>query len=284
MNKTTTTTNNTNHKIIGALGYTILNKNQIKVMIISDMHDVNEKCGDTYISDWLKKQQNIKLLLEEIPIYQNFDSNFKELFPSAPHTKKLRELYEKNYDKIVGIDIRGELIPFSWELLDGINPNEQLTLQEYLENLNRFFQLSHPFFIDKIYKIYKHSIINDPKSNIGIHFNICKTKFEKYKRENEEQMEILLQDIFNSDKQLLQEINQILCDCMELYTIMELYNQGLNGTRRFIIHAGLFHTSNIIKLFAEIYKFKIIDNNGLTNFDNIDKISHNGCNNISIDF
>jgi hypothetical protein len=65
---------------------------------------------------------------------------------------------------------------------------------------------------------------------------------------------------------------------------MELYNQGLKGTRRFIIHAGLSHTSNLKKLLTDIYKFKILDNNGLTNFDDIESVSHNGCNTITDDF
>jgi hypothetical protein len=271
-------------KIIGALGYTILKKNQIKIMIISDMHNVNEKCGDTYISDWLKKQQNIKLLLEEIPISEKIDSKFKELFPSAPHTKKLRELYENNFDKIVGLDIRGELIPFSWELLDEINPNEQLTLEEYLSELNIFFKLSHPFFIKKINKIYKQSIIIDKRSNIGTHFKMCKNKFNKFNKDYKDFLQTNIRNIFDKNKELLQEINQILCDCMELYICMELYNQGLKGTRRFIIHAGLSHTSNLKKLLTDIYKFKILDNGGLTNFDDIESVSHNGCNTITDDF
>jgi hypothetical protein len=276
-----------NEKIIGALGYTILKKNNIKIMLISDMHNVNEKCGDTYISDWLKRQQNIKLLLEEIPISQNkdydFSANFKELWPNASHTKKLRELYEKNSNKIVGLDIRGELIPFSWELLKD-NHFESITLKDYLNDLNRFFKLSHPFFIEKLNKIYKQSIIKDPRSNIRVHFNLCRNKYNKYKRENEDIMNRNIEYIFNNNKEKLEEINQILCDCMELYTIMEIYNQGLKGTRRFIIHAGLFHTSNIKNLFTDIYKFKIIDNNGLTNFEDIENNNHNGCNMINNNF
>ena len=276
-----------NETVIGALGYTILKKSQIKIMLISDMHNVNEKCGDTYISDWLKKQQNIKLLLEEIPISKDFDSKFKQLFPSAPHTKKLRDLYENNFDKIVGIDIRGELIPFSWELLDTIDDTIHITpisLEDYLYDLNRFFELSHPFFIDKLGKIYKQSIIKDPRSNIRVHFNTCKRKFEKFKKDNKEYLKVNIQDLFNKNLEIFEEINNILCDCMELYTIMELYTQGLKGTRRFIIHAGLVHTSNLKKLFTDIYKFKIINNSGLTNFDEVDSISHNGCNNISSNF
>ena len=76
-------------KVIGAVGYTILDNDKIKIMIIADMHDVREKCGDIFISDWIKQQKNFKLLLEEVP---QTDTKLKELWGSSPHTTNLRKL------------------------------------------------------------------------------------------------------------------------------------------------------------------------------------------------
>ena len=63
-NKFTDNYDNNKIKVIGAVGYTILDNNKIKLMVIADMHDITEKCGDIFISDWIKQQKNFKLLLD----------------------------------------------------------------------------------------------------------------------------------------------------------------------------------------------------------------------------
>ena len=54
------------------------------------------------------------------------------------------------------------------------------------------------------------------------------------------------------------------------------YKQCLLNNNKFIIHKGLFHTSNLLVWFTNLYGFNIIDNSGLTEFDKIDE-KHNGC-------
>ena len=265
--------NNNKIKVIGAVGYTILDNDKIKIMIIADMHDVTEKCGDIFISDWIKKQKNFKLLLEEVP---QTDIKLKELWGSSPHTTKLRQLYLDNYDKIIGLDIRGELLKFSWELLKEMKFPE-ITLDEYLEYIRLFFQIKHPFFLKNIPEIYNESILLAKESRkIRKHFEHCKKKFETYIDENKTLLKEKVQDIYKTNKKVLEQINSLLNEIMEFYTCMELYKQCLLNNNKFIIHKGLFHTSNLLVWFTNLYGFNIIDNSGLTEFDKIDE-KHNGC-------
>ena len=260
-------------KVIGAVGYTILDNNNIKIMIIADMHNVTEKCGDMFISDWIKQQKNFKLLLEEVP---QTDIKLKELWGSSPHTTKLRQLYLDNYDKIVGLDIRGELLKFSWELLKEMEFPE-ISLDEYLESIRLFFQIKHPFFIKNIPEIYNESILLSKESEkIRSHFEYCKNKFDKFINNNKNLLKVNVQDIYKTDKKVLEHINLLLNEIMEFYTCMQLYKQCLLNNNKFIIHKGLFHTSNLLVWFTSLYGFKIISNSGLTDFDKVDEY-HTGC-------
>ncbi len=268
--------NNKKIKVIGAVGYTILNNNNIKIMIIADMHDVTEKCGDIFISDWIKQQKKFKLLLEEVP---QTDIKLKELWSSSPHTIKLRQLYLDNYDKIVGLDIRGELLKFSWELLKEME-FPLITLDEYLEYIKLFFQIKHPFFLKDIPEIYNESILLAKESEkIRKHFEYCKDKFNKFVDRNKDILKVNVQDIYKSNRKVLEEINLLLNEIMEFYTCMQIYKQCLLNNNKFIIHKGLFHTSNLLVWFTNLYGFKIISNNGLTDFDNVDE-KHDGCLNL----
>jgi hypothetical protein len=265
--------NNNKIKVIGAVGYTILDNNKIKIMIIADMHDVTEKCGDIFISEWIKKQKNFKLLLEEVP---QTDIKLKELWGSSPHTTKLRQLYLDNYDKIVGLDIRGELLKFSWELLKEMKFPE-ITLDEYLEYLKLFFDIKHSFFLKNIPEIYNSSILlADESTKIRKHFEYCKNKFKKYMDDNKILLKEKVQDLYKTNQTVLEQINLLLNEIMEFYTCMQLYKQSLLNNNKFIIHKGLFHTSNLLVWFTNLYGFKILDNSGLTEFDKIDE-KHNGC-------
>ncbi len=258
--------------IIGAIGYSILNKKQIKIMVIADMHKLSEKCGDIFISEWLKRQHAIKLLLEEVPVT---DTKLKELWSDAPHTKKLRELYLNNLDKIVGLDIRGELLDFSWELLEEMK-FENIKLVDYLKYLELFFSFRHPFLKQNLPNIYKKDIINN-ETLIGQHFDKLQKQYYDFKIKNKEYLNKFVQDIYNSNKDILEQINLILNSIMEFYTIMQIYNCALLGNKKIIIHKGLFHTSNLKAWLTDLYKFDLLDDNGLTEFDKIDKIKHTGC-------
>lgn len=265
----------TNTYVRGGIGYSILiNKDmKVKIMLIADMHSINEKCGDMFITDWLKKQKDMKLLLEEVP---PSDINLKELWSEADHTQKLRELYLNNLDKIIGLDIRGELVKFSWELLkDMYFP--PITLKEYLKDLESFFNLSHPFLKTNISNIYNQRILTNKKLEITQQYNYCLKEFEEYKNNNLDKMNMTVQEIYQTNKDKLEPINDLLNSCMEFYTVMQIINCAANKVNRFIIHKGLYHTSKLVKWLKEIYGFKIIEEGGLTVYEEVDKTYHNGC-------
>lgn len=283
--------NNKTH-IRGAIGYSILENKNKKIMVISDMHYIKDKCGKMFISDWLKKQKNFKLLLEEVP---PTNVKLKELWDdkdNITHTKKLRNLYIDNIDKIVGLDTRGELLPFSWELLTDLKDFKdlkdlnfpQITLEEYLININNFFKFKHEFFLKDIPEIYKNDILTDKNIKISIQFDFCFNKYNEIKTTYSYLMNNYIQDIFKNknknEKNVLEEINILLNIIMEFYTIMQVYKLSLFGVNRFIIHAGLFHTSNIVKWLRHLYNFELIDTDGLTDFDKVNLTKHTGCLNI----
>jgi hypothetical protein len=264
-----------NTYVRGGIGYSILiNKDmKVKIMLIADMHMINDQCGDMFISDWLKKQCNMKLLLEEVP---PSNINLKELWSEADHTQKLRELYLNNLDKIVGLDIRGELVKFSWELLkDMYFP--PITLKEYLNDLESFFNLSHPFFKTNIPSIYNNTILTNKKLEITKQYNYCFEEFNKYKRNNLDKMNITIQELYQKNKDNLEPINELLNSIMEFYTMMQVINCAANNINRFIIHKGLYHTSKLVKWLKKIYGFELVDQKGVTLYEDVDKVEHNGC-------
>ena len=90
-------------------------------------------------------------------------------------------------------------------------------------------------------------------------------------------MNLTIQDIYKINIKVLHAINNILNNIMEFYTLMQIYNQSLQNNHKFIIHKGLFHTSNLLVWLIDIYGFTNIDSSGLTEFDKIDDMVHNGC-------
>jgi hypothetical protein len=255
--------------IYGSIGYTVLQFNNKKIIILSDMHDLLKPCNknEIIISKWLEKKiikKKSKILLEEVPI--NHD-NLKILWQNSIHTNELKKLYIKYKDLITGIDIRVLLIPFSLELINEINTD--ITLYEYLKLINDFFSL---LFIElKKFNYYK--LENLKKSLIGKHFIIIKNNYKifikKYNKILNEKIKIIV------DNDLLNNLNNILNDIIEWYTcacIFEFENNSI------IIHIGLYHAEKIIDWLINIYNFKIINIYGINNILQTKNINeHNGC-------
>jgi hypothetical protein len=247
----------------GAIGYTIfVNKTtNKKIIIFSDMHDnlppcpfVNEK-----ISKWLnKRKKNCKILLEEVRRTDNMQ--LESLWAEAEHTNELKNLYLNNLNDIEPIDIRPELILFSWEIVDKIN-NNNITLKQYLKLIINFFKLKNDFLQDKIINI--NNILKK-------HLDRIILKFNKYLSINENYLHKTISYIFNNNSEILEKFNIILNDCMEWYIclLIEKYK-----TKNIIIHAGLYHTIKINFFMKNVYnhfeKKKVGINN--FNFDNREK-------------
>ena len=96
--------------INGSIGYTLLENGNNKVLILSDMHSELPYCekNGIFVSDWMKSKTKSKILLEEVP---RTDSTLKELWPSSPHTQKLKDLYlSKQNAKLLNY--------FPWKILN----------------------------------------------------------------------------------------------------------------------------------------------------------------------
>jgi hypothetical protein len=271
----------------GSIGYTLLIKNNIKILILADMHSNLPYCkkDGIFISDWFKNKYNSRILLEEVP---RVGPVLKELWPSSPHTQKLKEEYIKNSHIIQGVDIRPLLIPFSWELVyDDYTPS--VKLKEYLELINLFFTLKLDFIKNDLKHIYSEKFLK--KKKLGKHFLILKKIIIRLIKKNKIYLDKDIKDVIKDNKKLLEQINNILSDIMEWYIIAKIYQginenknyQGINENKTsFIIHAGLAHTTNIINLLKNYYNYKVINDFGRTNMHNLN-IESTGCLHLPID-
>jgi len=292
----------------GSIGYTLLIKNNIKILILADMHSNLPYCkkDGIFISDWFKNKYNSTILLEEVP---RVGPLLKELWPSSPHTQKLKEEYIKNSHIIQGVDIRPLLIPFSWELTYDKNI-PSVNLKEYLELINLFFTLKLDFIKNDLKHIYSEEFLK--KKKLGKHFLILKRIIIRLIKKNKSYLDKDIKDVIKDNKKLLEQINNILSDIMEWYIIAKIYQginenyQGINENKNyqginenyqcinenyqginenkttFIIHAGLAHTTNIINLLKNHYNYKVINDFGITNIHNLN-IESTGCLHLPID-
>lgn len=258
--------------INGSIGYTLVSKKNIKILVLADMHSKLPYCDKDgiFVSDWFKKKFNSKILLEEVP---RIGTQLKELWPTSPHTQKLKEAYLENSTIIQGIDIRPFLIPFSWELsFDNKIPN--IHLKNYLSYINLFFNLKLDFLKNELKYIYTKEYLS--KSLLGLHYLKIKKLIKKYVDENKRFLDIKIKDLAKNNTIVLEKINEIISCIMEWYIIAKIYQSLLDDKKNIIIHAGLVHTTNLILLLQKIYNFKIVSEEGLTNIDNYNQ-SNNGC-------
>ena len=264
---------NDNINISGSIGYTVLTNNKDKdILILADNHSQLPYCKNgKFVSDWMKSKNNSKILLEEVPRIGN---NLKELWPDAPHTQKLKNLFLENSIEIDGVDVRPFLIPFSWELVEQVN---DIKLKEYLNLLDKFFMLEHPYFINKLNKVYKREYLNNSK--LGNHFLNMKNQVKNYVKQNKTNLNESVKKLDKKNKLMFEQINIFISDVMEFYIIAKVFNENNN---KFIVHAGLFHTNNLNKLLLNNYSFELKRVEGINSINNIDD-TENSCLTISSD-
>ena len=264
--------------LYGAVGYSILfnNKNNKYIIIFSDNHSQLNKCNDYIdISIWLKKKfKSSHILLEEV---NHDDFKFKELWETSDHTQKLKKLYLNNKNNIKPIDIRPNLIPFSLEIFDNYKDDNKITLFDFLNIIESFYKLNNTFFIKNshIYNLiknyifyYKFSYYYITSKNISFinHFSYIKKMYKLFLKKNNKILKLSLIDIYNNHQYILEEINSLLNDIMEWYICSCIID--CNTTH--ILHTGMYHSTNIIKLLKKYYNFKII-------IDKNYNTSNNGC-------
>ena len=145
----------------GSVGYTLLEKDNKFIFLLADIHDGVNYCkqNSVMIASYLDKISNNNVVLLEEIIENNF--KLEDLWPTSKHTKELKKLNNDN-DKIIPIDIRPMLIPFSWELVENNNKLGKMILLEYIKLLDDFFKTFLTFSISRLLsqpcKSPKHSL------------------------------------------------------------------------------------------------------------------------------
>lgn len=240
------------YKISGAIGVVSLKRNfndlTKKVTIYSDNHSDMEYCKESFSDGnniknlFIKEKYKSQLLLEEVE--RNDKSDLKELWSSSEHTIALRDLYLKNKDIIEPIDIRQYLYIFSWELMD--SKTEDILMKKYIENFVKFFDMKPviPNLKEKIKNIKFKS------TGIANYFNKLKYKFNNIISLFDNNISIK-EHVEKHDSKYLEMIDDIASKIMDLYTIICIFN----STKKSILHAGLFHTSNILDILVNEFDF-----------------------------
>ena len=239
--------------IYGAIGYTILknNKTNKNIIIFADMHDQLKPCKSLInIDDWIKNKFNTsKILLEEVP---RDGVQLKELWGTAKHTQLLKKLFLDNQNKIVGVDIRPYLIPFSWEIINEVDNTDKtydITLKEYLNGIDDFISLNHDYLISNL-KSYKIKHLRNTR--LGYHFLKLKLKFKDYIARHNTYLNYKIKELCDKYKEILQKLDYYLDKFMEWYICSLIYE---NKNIPIVLHTGLMHSSNIIDLLELLYDY-----------------------------
>lgn len=256
----------------GAMGFSLFQSlNNKYILVFSDIHDGVSYCNskDNQIADFLKsREKKNKILLEEST---QEEVNLQDLWPNAKHTQELKKLAFESKD-INSFDIRPLLLPFSWELIEVDKKLGSYKLKEYLKLIDEFFNKSSVLYIKYVAKEVKKLKFLNKKNNL--HLLEILDQYIKFKKDNDKYMDMTLEDLLKKNIDLLHKINDIISYIMEWYIILLI----LNSEQNIIIHAGLAHSSRVIDMLKTYYKFKLIEQKGLNNIDNLTENTMNNPN------
>lgn len=252
----------------GSIGITILKKDNKIIILLADDHSSKTYCHNVgvdinptnhiNIKNFLKKELHSgnQILLEEVE-RDNFE--LEELWPGSPHTQDLKNLFLTE-DNITGIDIRPYLVPFSWEIVETDERLGNMSIKEYLSNLDQFFRLKGTFYDKVFYPIIEKVKIYNRGNELNLKY--IKLRYLKIKKDTIDNNKLIY--YYKNKKEVLLDISQLCDEIMELYTLINTFTND----NKSIIHTGLYHSTNILKWLMEIYKFKVIYKNGVNNLNN----------------
>ena len=257
----------------GSVGYTLLKHKSLNkyIFLLADIHDGVSYCSQdsVMIDRWLSLKDNNDILLEEA-VRESFE--LTDLWPGAEHTQRLKKL-NRNNKKIKPVDIRPLLIPFSWELL-GDKENEtkeqsNMTFEEYLSYINKIFKyekskLMIEYFVRELKKLQKDGD-SKMKEILLQHFQEMKELYQEFINNNKSKLKKKMKELFNTNPELLEEINNITSMIMEWYILLLI----LNSKENCIIHLGLAHSNRILDFLVEVYSFEIIKKSGINVMEEI---------------
>jgi hypothetical protein len=262
----------------GSVGYTFLKNNNIHVLLLADIHDGVEYCkqNSKMIAQWLDETSNkYTILLEEV----KGDYKLTDLWPGSKHTQELKKL---NHDsnKVIPVDIRPQLIPFSWELAKTTNDLGKTTLASYIKLLKDFFRNT----LDSNDIMVQNNIINmkqvqstnnSNESYISPEYHLQQLKkiFDDYLATYKSIMNSCIEDIIKKNVDCLERINNIISMIMEWYIVVLTYNNSHNT----IIHIGLAHSKRVLDLLLKVYRFTTIEEYGINKIADVNSITPSSC-------
>ncbi len=254
--------------ISGSIGYTLLKHKTINkhVLILADVHDGVTYCSqdsdmiDTFLHKGANKND---ILLEEV---FREDLNLKELWPSSPHTRKLKELNIKN-TKIKPVDLRPMLLPFSWELTELSQDMANMTLIKYIEGIENLLNLKETkllrnYILPELQKLKEKEHF---RVSLVTHFNEIKDIFNEYKVKYNKFLFEKIKVIYKTNQHILELINNMLSMIMEWFVLVCIHN----STNNTIVHMGLAHSERLVELLVDVYEFEIISLQGINKMTEI---------------
>lgn len=264
--------------ISGSVGYTLLERNNEYILVLADIHDGVKYCyidSPIMIAKWLQqKSAKSSILLEEL-LRENY--NVSDLWPNAQHTKELKQLNQID-NRIIPVDIRPSLLPFSWEIVDMNKELGKTTLFNYIKQLEDLFNVNSDFY-NKYIKEQVHmmeinqSRYKDSKVTPQVHYNEIKHIFNQFKEDTFNLMDKSITYIIKTNVSILERINNIISMLMEWYVILLIFNDVKN----IIIHVGLAHSSRLILFLTKVYRYKIIEQSGINTIDDVNTSVPSAC-------
>lgn len=261
-------------QISGSIGVTILKNNDKIIILLADDHSNSSYCDNEgfknhqSIKDYLEKELNDgnQILLEEVP-RDGFE--LQELWPESPHTQSLKNFFLED-NNVTGIDIRPYLVPFSLDIIDSDSRFGKIMAIDYINKLNEFFNLSGKYY-DNIFKDCVEKVIIK-NSGLGKNLQFIVNKFNKIKKRILEENKNM--EYYNTnEKNFLEEISKLCDEIMEFNTILRAFS----SRDKSIIHAGLFHSHNMLEWLKNEYSFDIIYENGLNDYKKFSTQKYNSC-------
>jgi hypothetical protein len=243
-----------------------------ELLLLADIHDGVSYCKQksTMIDEFLTLNDKHTILLEETIKEQ---VSLTDLWPNSIHTQRLKILNNTN-TKIIPVDIRSLLIPFSWELLEDSNYDKRISdvsFKQYLHSFDDIFNfksspLMRNYIAPQMKKIKKMEKYEKMIKLLLTHFEEMKKKYINFIEINKTLNDKKILEIYKSDKKdILEEINEISSMIMEWYIILLI----LNSKRKTIVHIGLAHSNKVLDFLTQVYLFKLIKQSGINTMEEI---------------
>lgn len=277
--------------ISGAVGYTLLKKDNKYILVLADIHSKLTYCKNGInIDKWFDKiKKNTQLVIEEVP---REGASLHELWTESFHTQSIKNfILDKEFtgrnkstkNNIELMDIRPYLKPFSWEIYTNnkfatantLNKNlsnqpiDSITFDQYISELDFFFMLK---VYDKkdfplIAKVHQYVLTflqnkKNRKKRTGIfkHFKVLINEFLKLKKEfnylNNKTIKSIVEEKIYMPLIKLNEISSLI---IEWYSIIQTFSSDKPS----VIHTGLAHSQRIIEYLINFYNFEMINENGI---------------------